>query len=118
MTAPNLDIRPAIAPGIVAPKATNLVILFALDPMPVSTQRLVCYWHRGADGRLVCAWEADKSPDPASLIRKNPMRHATGSSHITYSPSGEINAKFVRFALDSNPRLGPRPGHCDVKRPV
>jgi hypothetical protein len=71
MTAPNLDIRPAIAPGIVAPKATNLVLLFALDPMPVSTQRLVCYWHRGADGRLVCAWEADKSPDPASLIRKN-----------------------------------------------
>jgi hypothetical protein len=31
---------------------------------------------------------------------------------------GEINAKFVRFALASNPRLGPRPGHCDVKRPV
>jgi aerobic-type carbon monoxide dehydrogenase small subunit (CoxS/CutS family) len=37
---------------------------------------------------------------------------------ITSSPSGEINAKFVRFALASNPRLGPRPGHCDVKRPV
>ena len=39
-------------------------------------------------------------------------------SPITYSPSGEINAKFVRFALTSNPRLGPSPGHCDVKRPV
>jgi hypothetical protein len=71
MTAPNLDIRPAIAPGIVAPKATNLVILFALDPMPVSTQRLVCYWHRDAYSRLVCAWEPDLSPDPASSIRNN-----------------------------------------------
>ena len=39
MTAANLDVRPAVAPGIVAPNATNLVLLFALEAMPVSAQR-------------------------------------------------------------------------------
>jgi hypothetical protein len=38
MTAENLDVRPAIAPGIVAPNATNLVLLFALEAKPVSAQ--------------------------------------------------------------------------------
>jgi hypothetical protein len=71
MAAAKLDVRPAIASGIFAPNATNLVLLFALDPIPVSAQRLVCRWHRDADGRLVCAWEPDISPDPASSIRKN-----------------------------------------------
>jgi hypothetical protein len=71
MAAANLDTRPSIASGIVAPNATNLVLLFALDPIRVSAQRLVCHWHRDADGRLVCAWERDISPDPASSIRKN-----------------------------------------------
>ncbi len=52
---------------VVAPNATNLVPLFALDP----AQRLVCHWHRDADGRLVCAWEPDISPDPTSSIRKH-----------------------------------------------
>jgi hypothetical protein len=49
--------RPAIASGIVAPNVTNLVLLFALDRIPVSTHRLVCHWHRNADGRLVCRWK-------------------------------------------------------------
>jgi hypothetical protein len=71
MTAANLDVRPAIAPGIGAPNATNLVLLFALKAKPVSTQRLVCRWHRDADGRLVCVWEPDISPDPGSSIRTN-----------------------------------------------
>jgi hypothetical protein len=71
MTAANLDVRPVIAPGIVAPNATNLVLLFALDAKPVSAQRLVCRWHRDANGRLVCVWEPDISPDPASSIRTN-----------------------------------------------
>ena len=71
MTAANVNVRPAAAPGIVAPNASNLVLLFALDPIPVSTQRLVCHWHREADSRLVCAWEPDISTDPASSIRKN-----------------------------------------------
>ena len=71
MAAANLDVRPAIASGIVAPNATNLVLLFALDSIPVSKQRLVCRWHRNADGRLVCAWEPDISPDPTSSIRKH-----------------------------------------------
>jgi hypothetical protein len=48
MAAANLDIRPAIASGIVAPGATNLVFLFARDAIPVSAQRVVCYWHRDA----------------------------------------------------------------------
>ena len=67
MTAPNVNVRPAVAPGLVAPNATNLVPLFALDP----AQRLVCHWHRDADGRLVCGWEPDISPDPTSSIRKH-----------------------------------------------
>ena len=62
MAAANLDVRPAIASGIVAPNATNLVLLFALDSIPVSKQRLVCRWHRNADGRLVCAWEPNIPP--------------------------------------------------------
>jgi hypothetical protein len=71
MAAANLNVRPAIASGIVAPNATNLVLLFALDSIPVSKQRLVCHWHRNADCRLVCAWEPNVSSDPASSIRKN-----------------------------------------------
>ena len=71
MAAANLDARPAIVSGIVAPNATNLVLLFELDPIPVSKQRLVCRWHRNADGRLVCAWEPNISFDRASSIRKN-----------------------------------------------
>ena len=71
MTAANLDLRTPIGSRIVAPNATNLVLLFALDPIPVSTQRLVCHWHREADSRLVCAWEPDISTDPASSIRKS-----------------------------------------------
>jgi hypothetical protein len=71
MTAANVNVRPVVAPGIVAPNASNLVLLFALDPIPVSVQRLVCHWHRDADSRLVCAWEPDISTDPASSIRKN-----------------------------------------------
>jgi hypothetical protein len=71
VAAANLDVRPAIASGIVAPNATNLVLLFALDSIPVSKQRLVCRWHRNADGRLLCAWEPNISSDRASSIRKN-----------------------------------------------
>ena len=71
MAAANPDVGPAIASGIVAPDATNLVLLFALDRIPVSTHRLVCHWHRKADGRLVCAWEPNISSDPASSIRKS-----------------------------------------------
>jgi hypothetical protein len=71
MTAANVNVRPVVAPGIVAPNASNLVLLFALDPIPVSAQRLVCHWHCDADSRLVCAWEPDISTDPASSIRKN-----------------------------------------------
>ena len=71
MTAANVNVRPVVAPGIVAPNASNLVLLFVLDPIPVSTQRLVCHWHRDADSRLVCAWEPDISTDPASSIRNN-----------------------------------------------
>ena len=74
MAAANLDVRPAIASGIVAPNATNLVLLFALDSIPVSKQRLVCRWHRNADGRLLCAWEPNISSDRASSIRKNLSR--------------------------------------------
>ncbi len=71
MAAANLNVRPANASRVVAPNASNLILLFALDRIPISTHRLVCHWHRNADGRLVCAWEPDLSPDPASLTRNN-----------------------------------------------
>ena len=71
MAAANQMSAPAIASGIVAPDATNVVLLFARNPIPVSAHRLVCHWHRDADSRLVCAWEPGISTDPASSIRKN-----------------------------------------------
>ena len=48
MTAANVNVRPVDAPGIVAPNASNLVLLFALDPIPVSTHRLLCHWYCGS----------------------------------------------------------------------
>ena len=64
MTAADPNVDPAFASGIVAPNATNLVLLFALDSIPVSKQRLVCHWHRNSDDRLSCRWE----PIPRSRI--------------------------------------------------
>jgi hypothetical protein len=63
MTAAKL----AVAPGIVAPNATNLVLLFPLHRISVSTHRLVCHWHRDAGGRLVCAWSRKYPPLPSSI---------------------------------------------------
>jgi hypothetical protein len=71
MTAANVNVRPDISSGIVAHDATNLVLLFALNRIPVSPHRLLCHWYRNADGRLVCTWEPPRSPDPASSIRNN-----------------------------------------------
>jgi hypothetical protein len=65
MAAANLDVHPAIVVGIVTLNATSLILLIAIEAEPVSTQRLVCHWHRDGDGRLVCAWEPDISFDPA-----------------------------------------------------
>jgi hypothetical protein len=61
MTAAILDVRPAAPPGIVLPKraTTDFVRLFALDCRPAGWRRLVCHWHRDADGRLACIWEPD-----------------------------------------------------------
>ncbi|HEV8030554.1 MAG TPA: hypothetical protein VGP42_06000 [Stellaceae bacterium] len=61
-----LDIGPAAEPRIVPASAgaTDLVRLFALDRVPAGRQRLVCHWHRSADGRLACIWEPDIVPLP------------------------------------------------------
>jgi hypothetical protein len=64
MTAANVNVRPDISSGIAAHDATNLVLLFALNRIPVSKQRLVCRWHHNSDGRLSCRWE----PIPRSRI--------------------------------------------------
>jgi len=65
MTAAILDVRPA-APGILPPKsaARDLARLFALDRLPDGRRRLVCHWHRDADGRLACVWEPDMALPP------------------------------------------------------
>ena len=66
MTAAILDPRPAFSPGTVPSKseATNLVLLFALDRLSAARTRLVCHWHRDADGRLACRWERNIALDP------------------------------------------------------
>jgi hypothetical protein len=66
MAAVNRDVRPDTASGIVEPNTSNLVFLFAPDPIPVSAQRLVCHWHHDADSRLVCAWIYPPIPHPRS----------------------------------------------------
>jgi hypothetical protein len=67
MTAAILNVRSAAAPGTVSPKGTkDLVRLFVLDRLPVDRPRLVCRWHRDADGGLACTWEPDNEP-PAIL---------------------------------------------------
>jgi hypothetical protein len=60
MTAAILNVRSAAAPGTVSLKATkDLVRPFALDRLSVGRPRLVCRWHRDADGRLACTWGPD-----------------------------------------------------------
>jgi hypothetical protein len=63
MTAAILNVRSAAALGPVSLKGTkDLVRLFALDRLPVDRPRLVCRWHRYADGGLACTWEPDNEP--------------------------------------------------------
>jgi hypothetical protein len=60
MTAAILNVHSATAPGAVSLKGTkDLVRLFALDRLSDGRPRLVCLWHRDADGRLACSWEPD-----------------------------------------------------------
>ena len=60
MTAAILNVRSAAAPGTVSLKATkDLVRLFALDRLPVGRPRLICRWHRDANGSLACTWGPD-----------------------------------------------------------
>jgi hypothetical protein len=60
MTAAILNVRSAAAPGTVPLKGTkDLVRLLALDRLPAGRPRLVCRWHRCADGSLACAWGPD-----------------------------------------------------------
>ena len=63
MTAAILNVRSAAAPGTVSLTGSpDLVRLFALDRLRVGRPRLVCRWHRDADGRLACLWEPDRDP--------------------------------------------------------
>jgi hypothetical protein len=61
MTAAILDFRPAAPPGSALPAdtAADFLRLFALDRLPPVRRRLVCRWHRDADGRLASSWEPD-----------------------------------------------------------
>ena len=54
----------ATAPGVAAAASTiDLIALFGLDRRSAE-QRLVCRWHRAADGRIACHWEPDIVTDP------------------------------------------------------
>jgi hypothetical protein len=60
MASAIFNVRSAAAPGTASLKDTkDLVRLFALDRLPAGRPRLVCRWHRDADGRLSCSWEPD-----------------------------------------------------------
>ncbi len=60
-----LDIDPVAEPGMVSGSAgaSDLVCLYRLDRR-LLRRRLVCRWHREADGRLACIWEPDIVPLP------------------------------------------------------
>ena len=64
-----LVFRPAKVPAArvsnpaVRRSAADLVRLFALDRLPVR-RRLICHWHRDADGRLIGVWEPDLAAAP------------------------------------------------------
>ena len=66
MTAAILIRRPAARPEIATreQQETDLVRLLALDRLAAAPRRLVCHWHRGADGRLTCFWERDLAASP------------------------------------------------------
>jgi len=54
-----LKFRTATRPSSAVRNGADLLELFALDRLPAKRARLVAHWHRGSDGRLVCAWEPD-----------------------------------------------------------
>jgi hypothetical protein len=60
MTAAILNTRRLALPETVLPQDTtiDLLRLFGLDRAP-PRRRLVCHWHRDADGKLVAAWEPE-----------------------------------------------------------
>ena len=69
MTSAFLNFRSAVAPRAISlATTTDFVRLFALDRLRVDRSRLVCHWHRDADGRLACVWESHvgQSADSAS----------------------------------------------------
>ncbi|HEX9523320.1 MAG TPA: hypothetical protein VF949_10140 [Reyranella sp.] len=82
MTAAILNVRSAAAPGTVSLKDTkDLVRLFALDRLPVDRPRLVCHWHRDADGRLACTWGPDNErPARRFLAATSTSSTAMGSA--------------------------------------
>ncbi len=66
MTTAILDTRLAARP-VLAPAGggtADLERLCELKRLPARGQRLVCHWHRQADGRLSCVWEADTALVP------------------------------------------------------
>ena len=65
MTAAFLELRTAVALRTVShlcateKGARECLRLAAFDHRQVDRPRLVCSWHRDADGRLSCSWEPD-----------------------------------------------------------
>lgn len=71
MKAAFRDVRTAAARPANSSKVTrDLVCLLGLDGLPIAATKLVCRWHRSADGRLVCSWEPDAAYRPQTGQRE------------------------------------------------
>lgn len=70
MTAAILEIRRNVQPKAVRSNDTAAIHVCAVVPFrPTNrSRRLICRWHRKADGQLTCAWEPDIGPGPAHLF--------------------------------------------------
>lgn len=84
MTTAILDVRPAVAPEFAAREiaASDLTRLFSRDRAPAVTRRLICRWHRDADGRLAATWHHDRrvfaAGDPGRSVSTQRSNKSSG----------------------------------------
>ena len=75
-----LVIHRNVRPTIIRPNDTAATRVGTVVPFRLTNRRrrLACHWHRAADRRLTCTWEADIGAGPAHLFAfvAKPHRHA------------------------------------------